>query len=179
MCLAGVVRPTAGAVHLDGQDLWDQPDRERSALRLEQFGIVMQFADLVSELSLVGNVALPLELLGRGRREALRSATEALAEVGLEAEIHRRPGEVSGGQAQRAAIARALVHGPAFVLADEPTGALDSGNSQRVAELFLTVARRRGAGVVLVTHDAELAGRADRVVRMGDGAVDQSLAPSR
>lgn len=131
-CVAGVVVPDDGTVILDGVDLTGLSDKERSRLRLERMGVVFQFGDLVPEQSLVENVMLPLQLLGRRTPDARRRALELLDLLGVADLADSRTGAVSGGQAQRAAVARALVHEPQVVLADEPTGSLDSVNAEAV-----------------------------------------------
>jgi putative ABC transport system ATP-binding protein len=130
----------------------------------------------VPELTVVENVALPSQLLGVRHGEAVRRARAALAAVGLDDEADRRTGAVSGGQAQRAAVARALAHEPDVVFADEPTGALDTVTGERVLDLLLSVAASRGAGVVLVTHDHRVAAHADRTLVMRDGVVHAGAA---
>ncbi|WP_019634281.1 ABC transporter ATP-binding protein [Actinomadura atramentaria] len=169
-CLAGIVRPDAGRVEYDGRELSALPDAARSALRRGEFGFVFQFGQLVPELSCAENVALPLRLGGAGRRDAARRAADWLDRLEVGGAARQRPGEVSGGQAQRVAVARALVTGPRVVFADEPTGALDSLNGERVMDLFTAAARDGGAAVVLVTHEARVAAYADREVVVRDGA---------
>ena len=160
-CLAGLLRPTSGRVSLT--------ENERSILRLQRFGFVFQTSELVAELSLRENVALPLELLGASRRESLRAANVALDRLGIDDCAERRPANVSGGQRQRAAIARALIAKPSVVFADEPTGALDSENRDLVLDLLLETAREVGSLLMLVTHDPHIAHRLDHVVNMLDG----------
>lgn len=164
LCLAGILVPQTGRIAVAGQRLDGAAADERSSIRRQHLGLVFQFSELVAELTLAENVALPLELLGSRRRAAAAAAHELLEELGIGELAGRYPAQVSGGQAQRAAVARALVHAPAVVLADEPTGALDVENAARVLELLLTAARRRGTAVVLVTHDPLVAARADRAV---------------
>lgn len=164
MCLAGVLVPDSGSISVAGIRLDGAGPEERSRARRELIGLVFQYSELVAELTLQQNVALPLELLGESRGGALAAAHDLLDELGI-AEVGRRfPGQVSGGQAQRAAVARALVHRPRVVLADEPTGSLDADNAERVLGLLLGAARRRGTAVLLVTHDAGVAAHADRVL---------------
>ena len=148
------------------------PDAERSALRRRDFGFVFQFGQLVEELTLADNVALPLLLERRGRGDAITTARAWLARVGVEDLADELPGEVSGGQAQRAALARALVTNPGVLFADEPTGALDSRAGESVMELITDVAAEEGLTVVLVTHDARVAAWADREVVLRDGMLD-------
>jgi putative ABC transport system ATP-binding protein len=174
-CLAGVVRPRSGAVVFRDERISDWPDSRRSAWRLRHVGLVFQFGELVPELTLAENVRLPLLLTGVPPREARRRAGAVLDRLGIAEVAERRPGQVSGGQVQRAAIARALVHEPAVVLADEPTGALDAANGQLVLEAMLEGARERSSAVVLVTHEARLSSYCDREITLHDGAVAQPV----
>lgn len=168
-CLSGILAPTAGEVWFDGERVDALGDDGWSRLRRERLGFVLQLGQLVPELSLRENVALPLRLLGTGRLEASRHGEEWLDRLGIGELAGMRPGEVSGGEMQRAAVARALVHGPSVLLADEPTGALDSANGRLVLDLMVSHAREAGAAVVMATHDPATAAVADRVVRMVDG----------
>jgi putative ABC transport system ATP-binding protein len=168
-CLAGIVPADAGSVRYDGRELLALTDAERSTLRRTAFGFVFQFGQLVPELSCVENVALPLRLDGVGRRAAAARAQEWLDRLEVGAVAAKRPGEVSGGQGQRVAVARALVTEPRVVFADEPTGALDSLNGERVMELLTEAARETNAAVVLVTHEARVAAYSDREVVVRDG----------
>ncbi|HUR51698.1 MAG TPA: ABC transporter ATP-binding protein [Mycobacteriales bacterium] len=170
-CLAGILVPDAGEVRYRGQRLDDQADSVRSALRRSDFGFVFQFGSLVPELTALENVALPLRLAGRRRREADAQAAEWLDRLEVGDVANKLPGEMSGGQAQRAAVARALVTGPRVVFADEPTGALDSLNGELVMELLMGAAREQGASVVLVTHEPRVAAYADREVVLRDGSL--------
>ncbi|MGC4763507.1 ABC transporter ATP-binding protein [Micromonospora sp. DT46] len=168
-CLAGIARPDSGRVRYAGRDLAALSDAERSALRREEFGFVFQFGQLVPELTCLENVALPLRLGRVGRREAERRAAEWLDRLEVAEVAGKRPGEVSGGQGQRVAVARALVTRPRVVFADEPTGALDSLNGERVMRLLTAAARDTGAAVVLVTHEARVAAYSDREIVVRDG----------
>lgn len=168
--LAGLLTPDEGKVYLDGERLDRQPERRRAALRLRRMGFVFQFGDLVPELSLVENVELPLRVTGTRARRARRRAIEMLDRLGVADLADRRVSEVSGGQAQRAAVARALVHHPAVVLADEPTGSLDTLTGELVLEALVGAARDQHAAVVLVTHDLSVAAWAQRSVMLRDGA---------
>jgi len=170
-CLAGIIRPDKGAVTLEGTRLDTLPERTRSARRLERMGIVFQFGDLVPELTLVENVMLPLQLLGGKRREARATAMDLLAVLDIDAVADKRSGAVSGGQAQRAAVARALVHRPAIVLADEPTGSLDTVSAEVVLDAMVSLSTQIGAVLLVVTHDNLVAAHLDRHVVMRDGAV--------
>jgi putative ABC transport system ATP-binding protein len=170
-CLAGVLRPDAGAVTLAGETFSERRDAERSRIRLRDLGVVFQFGDLVPELTLRENLMLPLQLLGAAKGEAAERADALLADVGVREVAHERAGTVSGGQAQRAAVARALVHEPRFVLADEPTGSLDTATAEQVLDLMLTLTERSGAGLLVVTHDNLVASHLDTLVTMRDGRV--------
>lgn len=171
LALAGLLAPDAGDVHVDGTELWALEEDERTSFRLDHIGLVFQFGQLVGELTTLDNVMLPLLLHGRSREEAAVDARALLAELGIEDVAGHYPHQLSGGQEQRAAIARALVLNPSVVLADEPTGSLDSMATGSVLELLLGAARTRGAAVVLVTHDAAVASAADRQVHLSDGQV--------
>ena len=169
-CLAGIVPPDAGQVVYRGQELSGHV-RRGSAARCgaREFGFVFQFGQLVPELTCLENVALPLRLDGRPAQEAERRAGDWLERLEVADVAGKRPGEVSGGQGQRVAVARALVTGPRVVFADEPTGALDSLNGERVMRAAHRAARETGAAVVLVTHEARVAAYADREVVVRDG----------
>ncbi|MGW2957794.1 ABC transporter ATP-binding protein [Streptomyces sp. NPDC001220] len=170
-CLAGVLPVCGGEVRFEGRPLGGLGDSELSALRRDRFGFVFQYGELLPELTVEENAALPLRLAGQRKAQALAAAGEVLGRLGLEELRERRPSQVSGGQSQRVAVARALVHRPAVIFADEPTGSLDSVNAQAVLEEFLTLARSQGAAVVLVTHDADVAARADTRYTMIDGVL--------
>ncbi|GAB3111677.1 ABC transporter ATP-binding protein [Streptomyces calidiresistens] len=168
-CLAGIVPPDSGSVRFEGREMTTLSDAERSALRRSAFGFVFQFGHLVPELTCRENVALPLRLNGVARREAERRADEWLERLEVHDVADHRPGTVSGGQGQRVAVARALVGRPRVLFADEPTGALDSLNGERVMELFTEAARTTGAAVVLVTHESRVAAWSDREIVVRDG----------
>ncbi|MFI9821697.1 ABC transporter ATP-binding protein [Streptomyces sp. NPDC052013] len=168
-CLAGIVTPDSGSILYNGRELTAMSDAERSALRRSEFGFVFQFGQLVPELTCVENVALPLRLNGTSRKEAERAALTWLERLEVDDVRKKRPGEVSGGQGQRVAVARALVTGPRVLFADEPTGALDSLNGERVMELLTDAARSTNAAVVLVTHEARVAAYSDREIVVRDG----------
>ncbi|WNM27016.1 ABC transporter ATP-binding protein [Demequina capsici] len=167
LCLAGILVPSSGTVTVAGHSFEGLDLEGRSRVRREHLGLVFQFSELIAELTLAQNVALPLELLGASSREASRRAIALMEELGIAELSSRYPAQVSGGQAQRAAVARGLVHEPAVILADEPTGALDSTTGAVVLDLLLGAARRRGAAVVMATHDRALAASADRIVDLG------------
>lgn len=178
-CLAGIVRPDAGSVTFDGSRVGAMSESARSSLRLRRFGFVFQFGELVPELTLLENVALPLLMAGTPKRVALERARRALEDLGVADAADRPAGRVSGGQGQRAAVARALVHEPAVVFADEPTGALDTVSGERVLESLVGAARDRGTSVVVVTHEASVASYADRELVLRDGRVAVAAAAGR
>ena len=170
--LGGISRPTAGSVFLEGIDLASLDDDALARVRRRRIGFVFQRYNLLAELSLVENVALPLVLDGIPNTRAEEAAHAALETVGLSHRVGHRPDELSGGEQQRGAIARALVAKPAIVLADEPTGALDSVNSNRVVELLSRLVAEHHQTVILVTHDPGIAAVAGRTIRMRDGRIE-------
>ena len=185
--MAGVLVPDAGSVGYHGgkspgggtADVAEDiavniavlDEAARSRLRLNEFGFIFQFGQLLPDLSALDNVTIPLLLAGTPRRRALAQAREALGELGLSEHLDKRPTQLSGGQAQRAAVARALVTGPRILFADEPTGSLDSLAAERTMEVLLASVRSRGASLVIITHDARVAAYADREVTVRDGRV--------
>jgi putative ABC transport system ATP-binding protein len=158
----------------DGRDVTRLSDGERTRIRARRMGFVFQSFNLVPTLTALENVMLAADYAGTSRRAARRSATEALAWVGLEARTGHRPMELSGGEQQRVAIARALVNEPTLLLADEPTGNLDSARSAEVMALLRRFNRERGQTTVIVTHDPAVAGASDRVIHMQDGVVAEA-----
>jgi putative ABC transport system ATP-binding protein len=170
--VAGLERPDAGRVLLDGRPLDDTNDTELALWRRHHVGFVFQAFHLLPYLTLAGNVALPLALIGVALSERARRVDEALAAVGLARFGERRPGSLSGGEMQRAAIARALVHRPKLVLADEPTGNLDAANAQAVLACLGDAVRRSNAAALMVTHSPVAAARADRVLRLANGRLE-------
>ena len=168
-CLAGIVTPDSGSITYNGREMATMSDAARSALRRSEFGFVFQFGQLVPELTCVENVALPLRLNGTSRKEAERTALTWMERLEVDDLAKKRPGEVSGGQGQRVAVARALVTSPRVLFADEPTGALDSLNGERVMDLLTDAARSTNAAVVLVTHEARVAAYSDREIVVRDG----------
>ncbi|MFG2640850.1 ABC transporter ATP-binding protein [Streptomyces sp. NPDC048370] len=174
--LAGVLAPKRGTVSLDGIAFSTLTDEELSTLRRERFGFVFQYGELLPELTVEENTALPLRLAGRRRAPAHTAAGEVLGRLGMTEYLHRRTSQLSGGQSQRVAVARALVHEPDVVFADEPTGALDSVNASAVLKEFLRLARDQNTAVVIVTHDASVAAHADTQYRMTDGVLTRQEA---
>jgi putative ABC transport system ATP-binding protein len=170
-CLAGILTPEEGEVWFAGARLDTLSDNRRSELRRDRFGFVFQSGQLVPELTAEENVALPLLLSGTRRGPAMTAAREWFDPLGLGGLEHRRSGELSGGQAQRVALARGLVTEPRVLFADEPTGSLDSLSGELVMDLLTAAARERGTTVILVTHDARVAAYADREVVVRDGKV--------
>jgi putative ABC transport system ATP-binding protein len=170
-CLAGILIPERGEVWFDGRRLDALSDDRRSALRRDRFGFVFQSGQLVPELTAEQNVALPLLLSGARRGPAMAAARRWFGTLGLDGLGGRRSGELSGGQAQRVALARGLVAGPELLFADEPTGSLDSVSGELVMDLLVAAAREQDTTVVLVTHDARVAAYADREVIVRDGTV--------
>lgn len=172
--VGGLDRPTAGQVAVGGTELADLSERDLAAFRARTVGFVFQSFHLQPRYPAWENVALPLVFLGVGRRERRRRAAALLDDVGLAHRIDHRPAELSGGEQQRVAFARSLVSEPRVLLADEPTGNLDSETSRQIAGL-LESAHERGATLLLVTHDREMAeGSADRVIRMADGRIEET-----
>jgi putative ABC transport system ATP-binding protein len=167
--LAGLDTPTRGTVILDGADLSDMDEDARARLRGEKVGFVFQTFQLIPTLTAAENVQVPLEL--RGENGAASRARELLGRVGLADRLHHFPNQLSGGEQQRVAIARAFSNAPRILFADEPTGNLDTDTGGRIVELLESLNRESGATVVLVTHDLSLAARAQRVIRLSDGAV--------
>ncbi len=170
-CLAGILVPEEGQVWFAGQRLDTLRENQRSDLRRDRFGFVFQSGQLVPELTVEENVALPLLLGGTRRAAALAEARTWFGLLGLDGLERRRSGELSGGQAQRVALARGMVSGPQVLFADEPTGSLDSVSGELVMSLMSRAAREQGTTVILVTHDARVAAYADREVIVRDGTV--------
>ena len=170
-CLSGILPVTSGEITVGGTSVTSLNDAGRSRLRLKAFGFVFQDGQLVPELPANENVALPLMLAGASRRSAIREANSWLTKVGLESERKRRPGEMSGGQAQRVAVARALASSPSVVFADEPTGALDQATGHEIMQILTTTARMGGATLVVVTHDPNVAAWCDRLIEIRDGRI--------
>jgi lipoprotein-releasing system ATP-binding protein len=171
-------RPTAGEVWLDGVETSRLDDDARAAFRNERLGFVFQFHFLLPEFDVLENVMIPMLRRGVRRRDAEARAYDALVLLGLGELFRRKPGQLSGGQQQRVSIARAVANDPALLLADEPTGNLDSKNGELVFEIFARLAREQGRTIVMVTHDKDFAARADREVQLKDGRIVADVAHS-
>ena len=165
--MAGLDVPTSGKVHLLGQDLFTMDEEARAAVRARHVGFVFQTFQLLPNLTALENVMLPLEL--RGTAQARELAEAALGRVGLESRLHHYPRTLSGGEQQRVSLARAFVQRPDVLFADEPTGSLDAANGAKVADLMFEQVAEQGATLILVTHDAALAARCDRILTLKGG----------
>jgi putative ABC transport system ATP-binding protein len=167
-------RPSSGQYILAGQDLTTLNDDELADIRNQYIGFVFQQFNLLPKLTSLSNVMLPMIYADVDKSQRIEQATDALVQVGLSDRIQNRPNQLSGGQQQRVAIARALVNHPALVLADEPTGALDSSTSEEIMNL-LTELNQQGTTIAIVTHDANVAARTKRIIRMVDGVIVESI----
>jgi lipoprotein-releasing system ATP-binding protein len=170
--LGALDRPSGGDVWLDGSRYADLDPDALAELRNQKLGFVFQFHHLLREFSALENVMMPLLIAAVSTREARSRAEEVLSLVGLAGRMTHRPAELSGGEQQRCAVARALVHDPGLVLADEPSGNLDHANADRLHEVFFRLAREYETAVVVVTHNRQLAGRADRILMLEDGRLE-------
>lgn len=175
-CLGGLDRPTAGSVMFDGKNLGELSDLELTALRRHRIGYVFQSFALMPLLCALENVELPLRIAGVPAGERERRAGECLEVVGLTKWAHHRPFELSGGQQQRVAVARALAVGPDLILADEPTGELDSRTAMQIIALFQNLVREHGVAICLTTHDPAVVGLADITYNLADGAITEVVA---
>jgi lipoprotein-releasing system ATP-binding protein len=169
--------PTSGRLSVDGRDCGDMDEAARARLRLDKMGFVFQFHFLLPEFSARDNIAIPMRKLGRLSRGEINDRAEALlASLGLEDHVHKKPFQLSGGQRQRVAVARSLANDPALLLADEPTGSLDSKSSEQVFSILQALVREQGKTVLVVTHDMEMAGRMDRRIHLVDGMLADAEA---
>lgn len=175
-CLSGVLAPTGGEILFDGIELTGLSDAERSRLRLHRFGFVFQDGQLLPELPARENVALPLRLTGMSAAKALSRADETLDQLGLGDQRAKLPGAMSGGQAQRVAVARAIAGRPRVVFADEPTGALDQATGHEVMQLLTSLVRMHHMALVMVTHDVNVASWCSRIVEIRDGRIHADRA---
>jgi lipoprotein-releasing system ATP-binding protein len=174
-CIGTLDVPTAGTIRLAGEDVTKMAGTRLAALRNRTIGFVFQFHHLLPEFTALENVMMPGLIQGRKKSEAAALAGNLLAEVGLADRVTHRPGELSGGEQQRVALARALVLEPRLLLADEPTGNLDSATSSSIHDLFFEVNRSRGTTIVVVTHNASFAERMPRIVHLRDGMVEKDV----
>ena len=174
--LGTLERPDAGTVTISGTDVTTMSDRALSAYRNRHIGFVFQQHRLLPEFTAAENVALPAMIGGESRSEAMRRASDLLSRLGLAGRLTHKPAELSGGECQRVAVARALVNSPAVVLADEPSGSLDTRNKQELHQLFFDLAGQTGQTFVIVTHDESLAARAHHVLHMSDGLITDPTA---
>ena len=175
--LGALDRPSGGRVLFQGEDLFARTETGLARYRRQEVGFVFQFYNLLGEMSALENAMLPALVARRPRREARERAAAALAEVGLGDRLHHRPGEMSGGEQQRVAVARALMNGPKMILADEPTGNLDPKTSAVVYDLFLQLQAERGIAFLIATHNPELARRAERIYRLVEGRAREVGGP--
>lgn len=171
--IGSLERPDSGSVTYGDTDLFTMPRKQLAAFRNRNIGFVFQFHSLLPEFTMLENVALPALIGGADRADAERRAMELIDYMGLRERASHRPSQLSGGERQRAAVARALVNNPKIILADEPSGSLDSANRRDLHQLFFDLRRDRGQSFVIVTHDDSLAAQADRTIRMVDGLIAQ------
>ncbi len=166
-------RPDGGTIKFDGQDVLAMKETRLAQFRNKNIGFVFQFHQLLPEFSMLENVAMPALILGVSRNEALKRAMELIEYLGLKERAHHRPAQLSGGESQRAAVARALINKPKIILADDPSGSLDSHNKMELHRLFFNLRRDMGQTFVIVTHDETLAADCDRVIGMHDGTISE------
>jgi lipoprotein-releasing system ATP-binding protein len=163
--------PTSGTILIDGENVTTMSDKERSSARNEMLGFIFQYHHLLPDFSALENVMMPLLIAGKSKREAEKIASDILKEVGLEERMDHRPNQLSGGQNQRVAVARALANDPKIVIGDEPTGNLDSHSSDKIYELLRKLNKEHDQTFILVTHDENMAAKTDRIVRIVDGKI--------
>ncbi len=173
--IGGLDRPTAGEVLIDGDDLFSLRDRELAVFRNNAIGFVFQFHHLLPEFTALENVMIPGMMHGRDLAVATEKAQSILDEIGLGQRLNHKPSELSGGEQQRVAVARALINGPRLVLADEPTGNLDKQNSEALYELILELNKKHGQTLIIVTHNELMATHAHRVIELEDGKIKNNL----
>jgi lipoprotein-releasing system ATP-binding protein len=169
--LGALDKPDRGTVRIRDTDVFSLSARKQARFRNEQLGFVFQQHHLLPEFSAIENVAMPLWIGGKSRKAGMSEAAQMLERVGLAARGHHKPSELSGGEAQRVAIARALINKPAILMADEPTGNLDTANAEAIHNLFISLRRDTGQTIILITHNEALAARTDRTLAMRDGAI--------
>lgn len=169
--LGGLDKPDSGSVSINDSNMFALPEKKQAAFRNKHIGFVFQFHHLLPEFTAVENVAVPLWIAGKGKAEALQAAKEMLDVVGLSGRLDNKPSEMSGGEQQRVAIARALINKPSVIMADEPTGNLDSNNAASVHNLFLDLRKQFEQTFVMITHNEELAEMTDRTLIMKDGSI--------
>ena len=170
--IAGLLdRPTSGTIHIAGKNASQSNDAERTALRLKHLGFIYQFHHLLPEFSALENIAIPQMIAGITHRKAMQKANALLTSLGLEKRGQHRPSELSGGEQQRVAIARAVANNPLVILADEPTGNLDSHTAETVFQLFTHLAKSQGLSAIVATHNRELAQKMDRIVVLNNGTI--------
>jgi lipoprotein releasing system ATP-binding protein len=171
--LGGIDKPTKGKVFINGQDLSAMTDKKLAVFRNKHIGFVFQFHYLLPEFTILENVMLPVQIYNRGGAE--EKAKEILRLLGLSHRLNHKPSQVSGGEQQRAAIARAVVNGPDVILADEPTGNLDSENARKVMEIFLQMNKEKNVSIVIATHDREIAEYCNRILYLKDGVIQDII----
>ena len=169
--LGALDKPDSGSVSIDGTDMFRLPSKKQAAFRNKHIGFVFQFHHLLPEFSAIENVAIPLWIAGEEKKTALKKAGSMLETVGLGKRLENKPSELSGGEQQRVAIARALVNAPSVIMADEPTGNLDSVNANAIHQLFLDLRKQLGQTIIMITHNNALAEMTDRVLTMRDGKI--------
>lgn len=172
-------RPTNGKILIDGTDTTNLKDNDLSSFRNSKLGFIFQFSNLLSDLTVLENVLLPRKIQQNDDDTTMNDATKLLRTVGLEKEIHKRANKISGGQAQRVAIARALINKPSIVLADEPTGNLDSVNAETIVQLMKSMAEKLGQTFIIITHERVQFGKVDRVITIKDGRAFEGEEPRK
>lgn len=177
--LGALDKPDSGTVRINDTDVFRLPARKQSQFRNKQLGFVFQFHHLLPEFSADENVAIPLWIAGAGKREGLKQAAAMLDRVGLLDRRDHKPSQLSGGEQQRVAIARALINSPSILMADEPTGNLDTTNAAAIHDLFLELKREMGQTIILITHNETLAARTDRTLVMRDGEIVEEVSNGR